>query len=195
MDLQSRKEDRWGWLIYRTTYKDDAAWERYKADINKYSQEYFSHYNTPSVIRNALDWTFISDPVYDGASREDLRRYFREWRRTAGQAENPRRDPALGLDPDHLSQRYLFFVQVDEESLNSIIENPDGRPGSWVHFICCWDEDNNGVRPRDLDEGIEDDGWMMIFAHTVYPEFYEAIGTTMESWTSFYMPPPSVVDW
>ena len=24
------KQDKWGWVIYRTTYKDDAAWERFK---------------------------------------------------------------------------------------------------------------------------------------------------------------------
>ncbi len=75
------------------------------------------------------------------------------------------------------------------------MENPDGFPGSWVHFIRCWDEYDNGVRPTHLDEGKEDDGWMMISAHMVNPEFYEAIGTTMEYWSAFYMAPPFVVDW
>lgn len=85
--LERSKEDKWGWVIYRTTYKDDAGWDRFKSYVNKWSHDDLSQPGVPRGLR-AADWTFVSDPVFDGASREQLRHHFREWRKTAWNAEN-----------------------------------------------------------------------------------------------------------
>jgi hypothetical protein len=80
-------------------------------------------HGAPSAVKNALDWTFVSDPTtLNGASREQLRHRFRDWRKTAMQAENQRRDPATPIRSIDIPQRYTYFIQVDEESLNSAIK-------------------------------------------------------------------------
>jgi hypothetical protein len=203
-DLQLSKEDKWGWVIYRTTYKDDAGWERFKGYVNAWNQELLSgpeEHDVPSAVLSAMEWTFVSDPAtLDGASRQQLRHRFRDWRNTAIQAENPRRDPA----DTNLSQRYLFFVRVDEDSLKSVLEgNGDFLDLSWVHLIRC-DEELDFGRPLEHKDGEldwslspipehEDDGWMMISVHMINGEFYASLGTAIEYWYAFYASPPSVV--
>ncbi|KAG8629727.1 hypothetical protein KVT40_001346 [Elsinoe batatas] len=61
--LIESSHDKWGWLIYRTTYVDDAAWDRFKA--------------------------FDKDK-FDGASREELRTHFAERAEGAYGREQPR---------------------------------------------------------------------------------------------------------
>jgi hypothetical protein len=205
-DLQLSKEDKWGWVIYRTTYKDDAGWERFKGYVNAWSRDALSkpeEQDAPPAVLSAMDWTFVSDPAtLDGASRQQLRHRFRDWRDTAIQAENPRRDPV----DTNWSQRYLFFVRVDEDSLNSVLEgNGEFLDSGWVHLIRCDEkldfgrllEHKDGELDRDLSPVPEhgDDGWMMISGHMINGEFYESLGTAIEYWDAFYESPPSVVHW
>ncbi|KAK3898422.1 hypothetical protein C8A05DRAFT_37982 [Staphylotrichum tortipilum] len=55
-------QDKWGWVFYRTTYKDDAAWERFRDWIETSSRE---------------DNIFVSDLAIEGASQAQLRQRFR----------------------------------------------------------------------------------------------------------------------
>ena len=66
-DLQRHKEDKWGWIIYRTSYKDDAAWELFKDRlVNNWTR--IEDPDLPPAVLRAMDWTFISDrPTLDGA--------------------------------------------------------------------------------------------------------------------------------
>ncbi|KAK5658415.1 hypothetical protein OQA88_2392 [Cercophora sp. LCS_1] len=188
-NLQHYKEDKWGLLVYRTAYTpaSDSAWERFKTVLAaQTADELASPEATADVIR-ACDWTCISDAAtLDGASRQQLRDRFRVWRESAAKAENPRR--TIGNEP--LAQRYQYFVQVDEESLRSVVE---GGEEGWVHLVRAYerlDYENDGGQGDD-----EDDGWMMIKMGMLHSEFYQAIGVTSEHWYSFYQAPPSVVDW
>ena len=59
--LERSKEDKWGWVIYRTTYKYDAGWDRFKSYVNTWSHDDLSQPGVPRGLR-AADWTFVSDP-------------------------------------------------------------------------------------------------------------------------------------
>ncbi len=59
--LERDKEDKWGWVIYRTTYKDDAGWDRFQSYVNTWSHDDLSQPGVPRGLR-AADWTFVSDP-------------------------------------------------------------------------------------------------------------------------------------
>jgi hypothetical protein len=210
-DLQRYKEDKWGWIIYRTSYKDDAAWELFKDRlVNNWTR--IRDPDVPPAVLRAMDWTFISDrPTLDGASREQLRERFRAWRETAVQAENPRRDPADTV----MGQRYRYFLQVDEESLQSVVEGDgDTLDGSWVNFVRCDDEmdkyiqtleedkERDAREPRDQeDEGLgtseppkpEDEWWMMISTDMIHLDFYTTMVAPLEIWWIYYREPPEVL--
>ncbi len=132
-------------------------------------------------------------------------------------AENPRLEPYPGVSMVETSQRYLFFVYVDEESLDSIVEGGgDYLDSGWVNLVRCYDEldydlgqdaeDEQSYYERDEQDELDgedeedeeigrDDGWMMIMASMINGDFYDAVGTTIEYWDAFYMPPPDVVNW
>lgn len=191
-DLEYYQDDRWGWVFYRTTYKDDLAWDTFKRYINTWSRKSLPRRGASPAVLSALEWTFVSNQTtLDGVSREQLRHRFREWRKIAMRAENPRRDPSTLIRSIDIPQRYLYFIQVDEDSLSSVIESGgEFLDSGWVHLVRCDDELDG-----ELAAGQEDEGWMMISANMVGAEFYDGIGTTIECWDAFYEPPPDVVNW
>jgi len=65
--------------------------------------------------------------MLDGASRDNLRKRFREWRTTAVEVENLKR-PREGVNVKLLGGRYLVFVYVDEEALVSVLAGE----GDWL---------------------------------------------------------------
>lgn len=181
-DLQHFKHDKWGWVIYRCTYGDDEAWERFQQIINERSQDNMAQAGVPQEVATTLEWTFVSDrAALDGVSREELRRRFRAWANEAEKLEQPRADRGPKL------QRYLYFIQVDEDCLQSVVgANPsDPLDVGWVKIVQA--EESTG------NEDGEDEGWMLIAADMIGPDFYDAIGQMPESWYSFYMPPPALV--
>ncbi len=195
-DLQPFKEDKWGLVIYRTTYKDDAGWDRFKGYVKKWSYDDLSQPGVPRGL-SAADWTVVSDPFFDGASRELLRHHFREWRRTAWHAETPRKTDPFPTSMFTLSHRYIMFIQVDEESLNSVLDGTgDLMDPAWVNLICCHDDLDVGVQPPcehpRTNQWVVDEGWMMS-ASSINSSFYESIGNLDDFWRAYYVVPPDVL--
>ncbi|PGH29830.1 hypothetical protein GX50_07409 [[Emmonsia] crescens] len=194
--LHDFKHDKWGWVIYRCTYGDDEAWARFQQIVNERSRKRMAEPDVPPEVANSLEWTFVSDPAtLNGASRDQLRTRFLAWAAEAEKTEQPRADgkPWAGLR----LQRYAFFIQVDEESLRSVVEgNPEElMDGSWVHLVHA-DEDQDfgqNAKAEEDDEEEEDEGWIMIAADMIGPDFYDAIGPMPESWYAFYSPAPGFV--
>ena len=177
--LQGNLEDKWGWVIYRTTYKDDAAWERFRDSVNMSSRGALREQGASPLVLGALDYVFVSDPTLEGASREQLRTRFRKWRKPAIQAENPRRP--LPKEWDEIPARYVYFVHVDEDSLNSVVQaRRRSRDSGWVHFVFCDQE-------VDLDTSHPkwrwyDDHWKMLSSWMISAEFYDEVWNTIFRW-------------
>ncbi|KAK3902111.1 twin arginine translocation protein, partial [Staphylotrichum tortipilum] len=126
---------KWGWVIYRTSYKNEAAWDRFRDDITRRPREELEESAASPFVRGAADWTFVSDPALEGASHDELRARFRAWRARAYYAETRRGVPQTGAD---ITSRYLCFVEVDEAALDSVsrASEPGGGPAV-VNFIEC----------------------------------------------------------
>ncbi len=166
--LQRGNMGKWGWVIYRTSYKDDAAWDRFQHYVSEWSQKALKEDDASPVVSGAVDWTFVSDPALDGAPREQLRERFHRWRKTAIWTENPRRrSPETSLD---IPQRYMYFVQVDEDALDSVMRagTPDQDAGA-VHFVHCDDKMPNGT----------DEVWTMLSKKVVSTEFWDQVFTSI----------------
>jgi hypothetical protein len=203
--LVEDKHDRWGWVIYRCSYEDDEAWERFKQIINQRSRDQILKSDAPEAL-NSLEWTFVDDrSTLEGISKHQLRARFMDWAATAIQAEQPRAN-------DHILRlggpRYNYFIQVDEQALRSVISPTEQEPlrGALVKFVDAnWrplaEEFPDQIEqpdPEDVHEPIdgcteENVGWMLISPKKIGPEFYEASYTFMDAWYTYYVRPPGRV--
>ncbi|ATY65546.1 Twin arginine translocation [Cordyceps militaris] len=207
-ELEFFNEKKWGWVIYRCTYGDDAAWERFKELVARQTREHLtpSPYSdappvpSPRSVVDGVDWRFVSDPTLEGASREALRERFRAW--VAGDRPDP---PAR---PGYMSSRHSYFVQVDEASLRSVVndDDPDAWRSGWVNLVRCvegldynlspeWNAAQDGYR-KELEEDGEEyipEDWIMLAASSLTPGFYGSLNTMSENWSMYYSQPPNLV--
>ncbi len=69
--------DKWGWVIYRTSYKNEAAWALFRDNITRWAREELHAAGAISLVRDTAEWTFVSDPALEGAPHGELRTRFR----------------------------------------------------------------------------------------------------------------------
>lgn len=202
-DLEALKHEKWGWVIYRTGYKDDLAWFKFKHLLSQWTAHNVSNSDEPGILNN-VEWVFMDDrATFDRASREFLRQHFKQWAEASVVTENPRAGE-VGLDR-RTSTRYCEFVQVDDDCLRGITDGVDetwdisiGLPGC-VYFIDGdWKPSRSESDEEEEEfEGIdgckeENVGWMLVPTSHLAPEFYTNIA---DSWWTFYVRPPQVLEW
>ena len=164
-NLNQDNHDRWGFAIYRCTYGDDAAWDRFKDIITARAQKEIRELGEPGIL-DELEWTIFDDrEIFDNATAGFLREHFNQWKRDNCEREQPR---ATRLVEVMLlkTPRYRYFIRVDREVLDSVLGAPGNRdadPGStatgWVHLIDtmwtaemdCVDSDTEEFDMPDLD--------------------------------------------
>ena len=200
------KHDKWGFVIYRCTYQDDEAWDRFKQIVLARTHKEMQESDTPKVA-DKLEWTFVEDRAsLDGASRAQLRKRFNQWAAQAIITEQPRAQaetlaqetPTLGVP------RYSYFIQVDEEVLQSVLAAPKNDPSGkgFVNFVDArWKPlgnrypDNNDERHDPVDGCTEENvGWMRIATMMIDAEWYDAaVDFAGGGWHVYYLRPPRVV--
>lgn len=137
--LTSSKHDKWGFVTYRCTYQDDLAWERFKQIFRERTQQALQRSDTPEVA-DSHEWTFVDvRAALDGASRPQLRERFNNWAAHAMATEQPRAKVEIERDPTPTFgiPRYNYFIQVDDEVLQSVIADPELGPfgEGFVNFV------------------------------------------------------------
>jgi len=183
--LAEIKHDKWGFVIYRCTYQDDRAWERFKQIFHERTREYLEMSETPEAatsLAESLEWTFVEDRVaLDGASKCQLRESFKEWAVRNIATEQPRAQTQAETQedpgPTFWIPRYRYFIQVDEEALQSVLAAPkdDFHEGGFINFVDSrWKpmgdrpsrsciSDNRDIEGADEDEVAEDEGEDEVF--------------------------------
>ncbi|RYP81112.1 hypothetical protein DL770_005975 [Monosporascus sp. CRB-9-2] len=180
-------DSQWGWVIYRCTYKPelDVLWESLKRLIVEETRRSAAHSDAPGIIEK-VDWRFIEDPELEGASRNELKRRFRAWARTEITSYD------IDNTTDSRGSRYSYFIQIDEEALLSLLNDPNNltSPASppclkrgHVKIVRAWeDSDESG-------DAFDNEDWMKIQPNMIAPYFYIELDND-ESWYTHYMPPP-----
>lgn len=123
-DLQSFYGlEKWGFIIYRCTYGDDDAWTQFMSRLDQHRDRILrDHYRTPDLV-DSYDWDVQHDPTLHGATKDEVRRRFKQWRATNSQAEVPdhlegyKRAALLRENP-----RYNYCIHVDAEAMQSVLE-------------------------------------------------------------------------
>ncbi|CAG8044689.1 unnamed protein product [Penicillium salamii] len=139
---------KWGWVVYRSTYQNDEDWNCFKGVIMEAMRKSIEHHKTPDLdhsLNQSLSLTFLEDrPSFENASKDQLRAHFQGWAQHAYYAENPRPfevfDPNLATAP-----RYRYFIQIDENSLQSLLHDIESgsrlkglQDYGYVNFVDGW---------------------------------------------------------
>jgi hypothetical protein len=218
--LAELKHDKWGFVIYRCTYQDDHAWERFKQIIHERTQKSMEMSDTPEAansLADSLEWTFVEDrTALDGASKSQLRERFNKWAAQAIVTEQPRAqaETKRDLEPTFGIPRYHYFIQVDEEALQSVLAAPklDLYGEGFINFVDSRWKPLGDRLSRSSIEDIEDEdevfdpidrcteenvGWMRLAAFTaVDAEFYVSVfDYPGGGWYVAYKRPPETVMW
>jgi hypothetical protein len=236
-------QKKWGFRIYRTTYKSDSQWSefmtRFKAAITilKPWRESDPFPNGYDIYNDQLTASLAFDVVEDKASldratRPQLITLFKAW--VAGEepktevneeelekvyAQTTVENSAAGIpyqwetragDLQYLdSPRYRFFIQVDQECLESVlaVEDPTeyvkppwaARYAGWVNIVNSrWPLEppivlEDAYRPSPHDPEIEFDNgcWFRVTPCYLYPHLLAALSSGLPHYE--YLRPPRVV--
>ena len=71
--LEGDPNSRWGFVIYRCTYGDDAAWERFMAHLNTRTRLTLEEEYKEADLFPRIDWSVQEDLSLDGAGTEEVR--------------------------------------------------------------------------------------------------------------------------
>lgn len=190
--LLDNGDSKWGWVIYRCTYKPelDGNWENFKRLIKGQ--------DIREDIVEKMDWAFVEDPALEGASLEELKQRFRAWAR----AENPNYD----IDNIFCSRgsRYTFFIQVNEDALRDLPGGSIATSGLaarktldevFVNIVHAWiDGPPPGEEIDEFGDPVDCEDWMMIPASMIAPYFYIDLDND-EVWYVHYRPQHGLCVW
>ncbi|KAB5575662.1 hypothetical protein GE09DRAFT_1215421 [Coniochaeta sp. 2T2.1] len=110
---------RWGFLIYRCTYENQAAWDIYMHYLGLNAEQNLEGCGRLTRLGPYLKRTVVEDrKTLDGASVDAVRKHFRHWVET----RSDERDGS-GASREHVprqSPRYQYCLYFDKECLDSI---------------------------------------------------------------------------
>lgn len=153
-------------------------------------EDTFDGFNGRDIL-DLFTLTVIEDhQLLDGASTAIVREHFRQWRMTAPQSEQAPEGAGPGRSP-----RYRYAIQVDGESLYSVVHDAPAPPAidvkakGWVKLIDASWEPTPPERVQYPQEPIEsvvenDVGWLKI-PYQYIDEYYTRY-RGLSSWSIGY---------
>ncbi|EAS35440.3 uncharacterized protein CIMG_00794 [Coccidioides immitis RS] len=199
--LDRKKHTKWGFVIYRCTYEDDAAWETLLSILKERTHGHLKREDSLD-LEDKLEWTVIEDKEkLDGANVGTVGDMFLNWVESEEakheqlmHAGEPEMQPGsmLGITP-----RYLCCVHVGAESLNSVVNlaprppEPDLWHTAYVNMIHApsWIQ---RTEVCDYEGGKNDtEGWTKISADLLIPHAYACL-QSLDGWYAVWARPPLV---
>ncbi|KAH6644554.1 hypothetical protein C7974DRAFT_383794 [Boeremia exigua] len=158
--LEGEPGSKWGFVIFRCTYKSDDKWRLF--------MEYFKTMVQAKLAREELsdcfshlDWSVQEDPGYEGMQIDEIRTKFQQW-------------IASGAERDDGSARFMACLRVDEIDVDSVVQidqPPEtGDPRGWMSLdlVSIHEEEDfvsvgiGYLLPRAYLL-IEDPGWWVVY--------------------------------
>lgn len=123
--LREYNLSQWGFVMFRCTYRSQEKWDRFIALIKGHARQYFEQCGMQTVY-DRMQWTIIEDAAaLDGADIVETSLRFEEWVN-----RGPGRQEMVGTKFPHACDsfpRYTTFLHVDEESLESVVDDAKAR--------------------------------------------------------------------
>ncbi|KAF5497584.1 hypothetical protein CGCS363_v008591 [Colletotrichum siamense] len=175
---------RWGFVIYRTTYDDDKAWDRYLEVLQLTRLRTLLHAGADLLLEQYMDWPVISDrATLEGASKAEVRKHFQSW----CEARSEERDGpgATGTRTQGLP-RFKHCVYVDRKCLETLAKLPNNYRGARMELSNMVTVIIDGAFDRRTpgdDEGLysEIEGCTERYVGWRYEEVEMLVGTYEES--------------
>jgi hypothetical protein len=119
--LEEYEVDHWGFMIYRCTYGSQTKWDKFMALVKEESRKAIKEHGTGDLsVFDKMAWTVIEDAeTLDGASILETSNRF------IMRAEIKHEEETMGIRS--LTPRHNFFIHVDEESLESVVDEEKAR--------------------------------------------------------------------
>ena len=122
---------KWGWIIYRCTYDSDEQWQAFLERFGYYVHATLVFHNGQN-LESSLDIQVLQErELFDGATPDDVRQYFKQWADVASEQEQGR--------PAGRAQRYRYCLHVDQEAVESVLAGPeppgDELGGGYVNIV------------------------------------------------------------
>lgn len=180
--MQITRFQAWGFVVYRCTYSDDAAWQRYMNEMKKQIQRDLEEEGLDELLLQYLQYTVIEDPNLEGASKNDVRKRFRKWVASLTSDE-------IGVDPGEAKKwniaRFSHCVYVDQKCLDTLAVyeawRDGGENGLRPYIVCALIDVNCTVAGKGQNgfpeiEGCkrQDPGWMYLSLHCI-PTLYNEV--------------------
>ncbi|KAK4204964.1 hypothetical protein QBC40DRAFT_216277 [Triangularia verruculosa] len=159
-DLARWRLRQWGFVIVRGTYSSQLKWDKFMRLAQEDARDYFEQRRMLDLYGKMV-WTVVEDvAALDGASLEVAQEKFREWLN----GEEGRQDMEGSVFAEegvvYRGPRYSFFLFVDDESLESVVDEAKAREeGGYVVKIVAkgsregeWQEGGEGGEEEELDE-------------------------------------------
>lgn len=130
--LAHHRLNTWGFVIYRCTYDDDAAWARFMKRLERQRNRLPTYTWTvvdpddpiPWELMKLLTWRVQEDRVeLDGASKDEVRRRHRQLVSSHLRREECAR-PVASYMARQENPRWNFCVHVDKAALESVLHEP-----------------------------------------------------------------------
>ncbi|KAJ5436236.1 hypothetical protein N7445_007121 [Penicillium cf. griseofulvum] len=194
----------WGFVIFRCTYHNDSDWKNFMARMVGAVSEDLKEYSGLDLL-DTFAPTVLEDPSFEGATVATLREHFHQWKKSALKEEQ-------GVSEDYTptSGRYRFFITVDQEAMESVLNTPLGvfeeyelghvrmvnAKWKWTYVPEEDSEDEDISEPEfePLEGCTEDDvGWMNIRWRIVQLRGFHKI-TEIDDWETYYVRYPGIAN-
>lgn len=204
--LDEFRLDKWNFVVYRCSYGDEKLWADFKDIWTREVRRHIAESDAPE-LGQSLTWTFFDDArTFTDVSKDELRRHFRDWASFAPAVEQPRaREPWCSI----YSPRYRFFIHVDHEAMQSVLDHPQPAIHLEEGHVNLVDskwrlevEDSENEEDYDsLDHTYppidgctsQEVGWMKMQYSRVAPETYNLLSFDDYAWYDIYVRPPEML--
>jgi len=183
---------KWGFVIYRCTYEDDSAWDRFMHRLNTSKDCMLIDTYDDKYLARRLNWNVQQDPSLNRATKDQVRDVFRAWVDTDARSEIPTSaEHQHNLKALlHDNPRYKYCIHVDAELMRSVLDGPpptksDLHGVSYVNLIRADDSWEAWVKePAEFHDECEpelegrtsfDVGWMKVPVDRLIPKVYERL--------------------
>lgn len=103
---------RWGFVIFRCAYADQAQWETYLHYMKLVLRNSLENQELYGLLWNYLEWTVIEDSNLEGTSKQDVRDQFTDW---VADCQESNGHPVV-----EDMARYNFCLYIDQKCLDSM---------------------------------------------------------------------------
>ncbi|KAG8624002.1 hypothetical protein KVT40_008978 [Elsinoe batatas] len=130
--IQSTGHSKWGFVIYRCTYKSDEDWNKMMTKLEEKDAEpyHMAAFNLTQRLRDSLTYAVFEDADLEAGG------WYNEYRQHPDIAVGEPWKTEQPSESAGISARYDICIWIDETSLKSILNEPENyvapEPGTWT---------------------------------------------------------------